>query len=192
MTFGEKLKKLRTDTGLTQEELAEKLYVTRTAISKWESDRGYPSIDSLKAISKFFSVTVDTLLSSEEVLSIAEEDNKEKDKRRLTLVYSLLDISVVLLLFLPLFAEGTQSVSLIFLAGVSGYLRITYIALVALTVLLGLLSVALRRFVLKWTVALSLSLGLISVLLFIVSSQPYAAVFAFALLVIKALMLPKN
>jgi hypothetical protein len=47
-------------------------------------------------------------------------------------------------------------------------------------------------FVAKWTVALSLSLGLISVLLFIVSSQPYAAVFAFALLVIKALMLQKN
>ena len=49
MTFGEKLKKLRTDSGLTQYELAEKIYVTRTAISKWESDRGYPNIDSLKA-----------------------------------------------------------------------------------------------------------------------------------------------
>ena len=58
MTFGEKLKKLRTDNGLTQDELAEKTYVTRTAISKWESDRGYPNIDSLKAISKFFSVSI--------------------------------------------------------------------------------------------------------------------------------------
>ena len=38
MTFGEKLKKLRTDNGLTQDELAEKIYVTRTAISKWESE----------------------------------------------------------------------------------------------------------------------------------------------------------
>ena len=50
MTFGGKLKKLRTDSGLTQDELAEKIYVTRTAVSKWESDRGYPNIDSLKAI----------------------------------------------------------------------------------------------------------------------------------------------
>ena len=63
MTLGEKLKKLRADNGFTQEELAEKLYVTRTAISKWESNRGYPNIDALKAISKFFSVSIDLLLS---------------------------------------------------------------------------------------------------------------------------------
>ena len=49
MTLGEKLKKLRTDSGLTQEELAEKLFVSRTAISKWESNRGYPNIETLKA-----------------------------------------------------------------------------------------------------------------------------------------------
>jgi len=192
MTFGEKLKKLRGDMGLTQEELAEKLYVTRTAISKWESDRGYPSIDSIKAIARFFSVTVDGLLSSEEVLTIAEEDNKECEKRRRALVYSLLDVSALLLLFLPLFAEGTQSVSLIALEGVSEYLRITYLALVTLTVLFGLLSVILRRFALRWTTVISLTLGVIAVLLFIVSSQPYAAVFAFALLAVKALLLIKG
>ena len=80
MTFGEKFKKLRTDKSLTQDELAEKLYVTRTAISKWESDRGYPNIDSLKQIAKFFSVTVDELLSSGELLNIAEEENRQKEK----------------------------------------------------------------------------------------------------------------
>ncbi len=192
MTFGEKLKKLRGDMGLTQEELAEKLYVTRTAISKWESDRGYPSIDSIKAIARFFSVTVDVLLSSEEVLTIAEEDNKEREKRRRALVYSLLDVSALLLLFLPLFAEGTRSVSLIALEGVSRYLWITYLALVTLTVLFGLLSVILRRFALRWTTVISLTLGVIAVLLFIVSSQPYAAVFAFALLAVKALLLIKG
>ena len=58
MTFGEKLKKLRTNAQLTQDELAEKLYVSRTAISKWESDRGYPNIESLKAIALFRSQTV--------------------------------------------------------------------------------------------------------------------------------------
>ena len=52
MTLGEKLKKLRTDKNLTQEELAEILFVSRTAISKWESGRGFPNIESLKAISK--------------------------------------------------------------------------------------------------------------------------------------------
>ena len=122
MTFGEKLKKLRTDNGLTQDELAEKTYVTRTAISKWESDRGYPNIDSLKAISKFFSVSIDDLLSSDEVLTIAEEDNKQQETRFKDLVYALLDLSIAMLLFLPFFAENTEgvirSVSLIMLDGV--------------------------------------------------------------------------
>ena len=60
MEFNEKLKELRSSRGLTQEELAEALFVSRTAISKWESGRGYPSIDSLKEISSFFSVTFST------------------------------------------------------------------------------------------------------------------------------------
>ena len=53
MEFHEKLQELRKNRGLTQEELAQVLYVSRTAISKWESGRGYPSIDSLKEISNF-------------------------------------------------------------------------------------------------------------------------------------------
>ena len=76
MEFHEKLHELRKNRGLTQEELAEALYVSRTAISKWESGRGYPSIDSLKEISNYFSVSIDDLLSGEKLLSIAEKENK--------------------------------------------------------------------------------------------------------------------
>ena len=76
MEFHEKLQELRKNRGLTQEELAEALYVSRTAISKWESGRGYPSIDSLKEISKYFSVTIDDLLSGEKIILIAEKENK--------------------------------------------------------------------------------------------------------------------
>ena len=67
MTFGEKLKKLRIDNGLTQDELAEKIYVTRTAISKWETDKGYPSIDSLKQLSNLFEVSIDELISDSDM-----------------------------------------------------------------------------------------------------------------------------
>ena len=71
MEFNEKLQNLRKAKGLTQEELAELLFVSRTAVSKWESGRGYPSIDSLKDISKFFHVSIDDLLSGEKLLSLA-------------------------------------------------------------------------------------------------------------------------
>ena len=54
MEFHEKLQKLRKSKGLTQEELACALYVSRAAVSKWESGRGYPNMDSLRAISAYF------------------------------------------------------------------------------------------------------------------------------------------
>ena len=83
MEFNEKLQELRKKNNLTQEELARSLFVTRTAVSKWESGRGYPSIDSLKAIAQFFSLTLDELLSSDEVLKIAKENQKSTEKRKI-------------------------------------------------------------------------------------------------------------
>ena len=100
MELNEKLQELRKQKGLTQEELAGALYVSRTAISKWESGRGYPNIDSLKAIARFFSVSIDELLSGEELLTIAEEDTKQTQTHFRDLVFGLLDICVGLLLFL--------------------------------------------------------------------------------------------
>ena len=67
MTFGEKIKKLRTERGLTQDELAEKIFVTRTAISKWETDKGYPGIDSLKQLSQLFNISIDELISESDI-----------------------------------------------------------------------------------------------------------------------------
>jgi transcriptional regulator with XRE-family HTH domain len=200
MEFNQKLQELRKQKGLTQEELAEQLYVSRTAISKWESGRGYPNIDSLRAIAKFFSVTLDELLSSDEVLTIAEEDNKQKEKLFRDLTYGLLDLCVALLLFLPFFAEKTdgivRSVSLIALDGVQPYLKIAYLAVVISMIVMGVLTLALQNVKtaawVKSKTTISLILGAIAVLVFIISSQPYAAVFAFALLAIKALMLIKR
>ena len=200
MEFNEKIQELRKQKGLTQEELAEKLYVSRTAISKWESGRGYPNIESLKAIAKFFSVTVDELLSSGEVLTIAEEDNKRKENRFRDLIYGLLDLCIAMLLFLPFFAgksDGAiQSVSLIALGSVQPYLKIAYFAAVITMTVMGILTLALQNCqTMTWVkskTAVSLTLGAILVLLFMISSQPYAAVFAFVLLTIKALMLIKR
>ena len=103
MEFHEKLQELRKSRGLTQEELAEALYVSRTAISKWESGRGYPSIDSLKEISKYFSVTIDDLLSSEKLLSIAEKENKSNIQNMCDLLFGMVDLFSFILIVLPLY-----------------------------------------------------------------------------------------
>jgi transcriptional regulator with XRE-family HTH domain len=200
MEFNEKLQELRKAKGITQEELAASLYVSRTAISKWESGRGYPNIESLKAIAKFFSVSVDELLSSDEILNIAEEDCKQNEKHFCTLVYGLLDLSVALLLFLPFFAECDneiiKSVSLLSLEAVQPYMKAVYLAVVGAIILMGIATLTLQNLKaaswVKIKSATSLILGGCAVMLFIISSQPYAASFAFVLLSIKALMLIKH
>ena len=67
MEFNEKLQLLRKQQEMTQEQLAEKLFVTRTAVSKWESGKGYPNIDSLRNLAEFFSVSIDELLSGSDI-----------------------------------------------------------------------------------------------------------------------------
>ena len=199
MEFNEKLQELRKNKGLTQEELAEALYVSRTAISKWESGRGYPSIDSLKEIAKYFSVTIDELLSTDEVLTIAEKDNKQKEKHLRSLVFGLLDISVLMFFFLPFFGQKAngivQEVSLLSLNGIANYLQITYYAIVICIAVYGILTPAFqncqRLFWVQNREKISLILNAVAVLLFIISSQVYAGVFLFIFLAIKALMLIK-
>lgn len=110
MEFNEKLQELRKQKGLTQEDLAESLYVSRTAISKWESGGGYPNIDSLKAIAKFFGITIDELLSGDELLTFAEEDTKQKEKHFRDLVFGLLDCSIAMFFFLPFFGQKVDGV----------------------------------------------------------------------------------
>ena len=199
MEFNEKLQELRKNKGLTQEELAQALYVSRTAISKWESGRGYPSIDSLKEIAKYFSVTIDELLSSDEVLSIAEEDNKQKEKHLKSLVFGLLDISVLMFFFLPFFGQKAngviQEVSLLSLNEITTYLKTAYYAIVISIAVYGILTLTFQNcqkvFWTKNRDKMSLILNVAAVLLFIISSQVYAGAFLFIFLVIKALMLIK-
>lgn len=200
MEFNEKLQQLRKQKGMTQQELAEKLFVSRTAISKWESGRGYPNLDSLKAIASFFAVQIDELISSNQVLTIAAENQKQEKGHFRDLVFGLLDVCTVLLFFLPLFAEKgdyfIRATSLLTLDGVAFYLRIAYFIVVSLSVITGVLTLALQNCTaLLWTkfkTKASLMLGMIAVLLFVISQQPYAAVFALSLLIIKAIMLIKR
>ena len=200
MEFNEKLQELRKQKGLTQEELAERLFVSRTAVSKWESGRGYPNIDSLKAIAGFFSVTVDQLLSSEELLTAAEDSQKQTVGRLRDLWFGLTDLCMALLLFLPLFATeidgGVQTASLLTMTGAEVYLTAAYYAVVAGAILTGIVTLALQGLAatawVKIKTVLSLSIGVVAVLLFIISRQPYAATLAFCLLAVKAVTVMKR
>ena len=198
MEFSKKLQLLRKNKGLTQEELAAQIYVSRTAVSKWESGRGYPSIESLRALSSAFSVTVDELISADEVLSLAEEDRKRREARTCRLVIGSLDIGGILLWFLPLFANrGADEITAVsaLMSSVSGYLLVVYSVLILLGAALGALMLAFvgREYtVLRYAVYVSVLLSVSEVALFTLSLQPYAAVFVFMLLVIKAMTIFKS
>ena len=200
MEFHLKLQELRKQAGLTQEELAQALYVSRTAVSKWESGRGYPNIDSLKAIARYFSVTVDELLSGDQLLTIAEEDQKEKVGKNRDLVFGLLDLSAILFLFLPLFGQKSgeliQAVSLLSLTAISPYLRIAYFAAIIALFVFGILTLAMQNCSqpvwLKSKAPISCIWNAAVVLLLILSKQPYGAALLFLFLTIKVLMLMKK
>lgn len=186
MEFHEKLQELRKRTGITQEELAQALFVSRTAISKWESGRGFPSIESLKAISRHFNISIDELLSGQELLTIAEEDSKAQKQKLQRLIFSLLDCATILLLFLPFFGQtidgNVQTVSLLNLT-LPLYLTLSYYLFTGASVLLGLCS-----FWVNFKSIPSLVLSILGVGLFILTRQPYAASLIFAFLITKSIV----
>ena len=193
MEFNQKLQELRRQRGITQEELANELYVSRTAISKWELGKGYPSIDSLKAIAKFYHVTLDELLSSSEIVEIAEKDEKQKKSRLKDIVFGLIDISILIIAFLPIFAlrsgDTVSSVSL-FSLEISSYLKATYYFMIFALSIFGVIEISLQSVESSaWSkikLITSILLGAVLVFTFTVSLQPYPAILSFLLLSIKA------
>ena len=200
MEFNQKLQELRKQRGLTQEELGGILFVSRTAISKWESGRGYPNIDSLKAIAKYFGITVDELLSSEEILAVAEQDNKERQNGVKDLIFGLIDISFLLLMFLPFFAQKIDGiiyeVTLIELSSIKLYLKVSYFVVTLLSVAIGLLTLIFQyNQGLVWLNIkrkASIVFNMCGLVLFIISLQPYASILSLVFLIIKTLTLKKE
>ena len=195
MEFNEKLQELRKSKSLTQEELAEALFVSRTAISKWEQGRGYPSIDSLKEISRFFSVSIDDLICSEEIVSAAADEKKECVEKYISLICNTLDIFLALLLFLPVFGNGTDhpvSVSLFAITGLSTWMKTMFAALISLAVLNGICGVIINHFDKPvWNrhrLMTGIVLSVACTAVFILTRQPYAGIICLAVLVVKGLL----
>lgn len=196
MEFGEKIKKLRTQRDMTQEQLASKLFISRTAISKWESGRGYPSIDLLKDIAKIFDVSVDELLSSEEIIVIARDEKSSALKGISGLIFGLLDVISILLILLPIYpytVDGfVYSVPLTSFNDIGGGIKIAYVVVLSAMSIIGAFEILLHFIQFK-KMCLPISLGsllveALAVLFFAVTKQPYLTSVVFVFLLFKALL----
>ena len=199
MEFHEKLQELRKNRGLTQEELAEALYVSRTAISKWESGRGYPSIDSLKQISSYFSVTIDDLLSGEKLLFIAETENKSNMQQICNLLFGIMDICSLMLIVLPLYPNtmngSIHSVNLFAYTEITSTNRFLYWSMFISLIVFGIIEIILTKYKTKQYPKIltdtSMILNILLVLFLAITREAYATTVAFLLLIIKGILLLK-
>lgn len=200
MEFNEKLQELRKNKGLTQEELAENLFVSRTAVSKWESGRGYPSIDSLKEIANYFSVTIDELLSGEKIISIAEKENKSNIQRICDLLFGIVDVFSFMLIILPLYQNPINgyiySVNLFSYTETSAFNLFVYWIMFTALIISGAIKVILTQTRVekgqKLLTVISMGLSILTVLFLAMTRDAYAITVAFLLLIIKGILLLKH
>ena len=197
MELSEKIQKLRKERGMTQEQFAECLFVSRTAISKWETGRGTPNMESLQMIARVCGITLDELLRAEEVISIAEKENKENLDRLAGFVGGIVNILALVGVLLPLYkVEEGQVFYAVPLYCYQGWLTIFYWLFPVTMAVCGIVQILLNqgeREGLKKIVSMTgMILNAGAILLLILSGQPYPAVMSFLLFVIKAWIKLKN
>ena len=197
MDFPEKLQELRKLKNMTQEELAESLFISRAAVSKWESGRGLPNIDSLRAISVLFKVSIDDLLSGDEIILAAQDETREKSQSLRAVLFGLFDVMHLMFFFLPLFGENVgetvRSVSLLSLP--PSWSRTVYLVLFALIALLGAAEVVLQNVRDKYSRFLYIPSAVLSVLitsLAVLNRQPYVSFFTLWILIVKVVFYVKQ
>lgn len=200
MEFNEKLQQLRKQKNLTQEQLAEQLFVSRTAVSKWESGKGYPNIESLKNISKFFSVSIDELLSSDEVLTIAETENKTNLNKIYSFIFGVIDIMAVLFILLPLYGEKREgyiySVNLLSFKDTTKFNLVIYWIIFITLIASGIFQLIFiyfekekrKNFVTKF----SIGIDFFAICFFAMAREPYVNMFLFLLFAFKILIKVKQ
>lgn len=97
MELGSQIKKRRNELSLSQEELAEKVYVSRQTISNWENDKSYPDVNSLVLLSEVFNVSIDNLIKGD--IEIMKEQIRAEDRKKfegLSHIYAVLFLLAIL------------------------------------------------------------------------------------------------
>ena len=143
-------------------------------------------------------MTIDELLSGDELLDLAEKEQEQNENRFRGLMFGMLDLSTILFFFLPLFRQKTdEAVLAVSLPALEmlPYLKVIYFAVVLAIIAVGALILALQncsRFSERQRDSLSFAVSVTGLFLFILSPQPYAAAFLLVLLMIKALIVIKK
>ena len=197
MEFSEKLQKLRTQRNLTQEQLANQLFVSRTAISKWETGRGTPNLDSLQAIAKLFGVSLDELLSTEEVVVMAKNENKRNTEQILCYIDSVLNLMSVFGFLLPMYKVFKNNVYYcVPLYQYSGFMHKTIFIIQSAILLCGVLGLIFqwkeKEKIYNLVKFSGYILMIIFIFLLIALNHPNASSFCFAFLLIKGMVLIKG
>ena len=184
MEFKEILRDLRLRSNLTQEQLAEKLFVSRVTVSKWETGRGYPNLDSLKLISKIFSVSIDDLLSTEQLIEISDSNTKKQRSQLCSIFFGCIDFLVGILLFLPIFVDKDVSDivvvnSLLSVSFSNPIIRLNLISFISIFSFFGVIELVLQtlqcQFWIKIKFYLSFGFSFICEILLIFTNQQYPA-----------------
>ena len=196
MEFHEKLQELRKSRGLTQEELADILYVSRAAVSKWESGRGYPNIDSLKEISKFFSVSIDDLLSGEKLLFIAEKENKLNLRNIFDLIFGIIDLFFIAPIVLPLYPDVIDGY--VFSVPLYEYTNVSHVNLfIYWFIFISMITVGITKVILSkfksdkfngLLTGFSLIINILAVLILSLTREAYAVSVVFLIFTVKGII----
>lgn len=121
MKIGDKLKKARMDKNLTQEEVAEKIFVSRQSISNWENNKTYPDIGNVIALSDLYQISLDELLKgSDNFMEHLEEstDLVKSNKKLMALIVLALIAMIVMAFFTEFLPEKVFLISIFTLAAI--------------------------------------------------------------------------
>ena len=198
MDFGEKLKALRTERGLTQEQLAARLYVSRTAVSKSETGGGSPNLDSLQAVARLFDVSVDDLLSTDDLIVLARDERRSTARSSGMLSFGLLDVLAVVFAFIPLY--GVDDGSFVRMANLADYgasvdfgasfavMAAAVVSLMFVGAVEIVLAAAGSRRAARIVALVGFAVQALAVVLFASTMQPYATTLMFVLLLAKVVV----
>lgn len=197
MELSEKIQKLRKEHNLTQEQFAEKLFVSRTAVSKWETGRGMPSMESLQMIARLFHITLDELLSTEEIVVIAESENKENIKRFASYIDSIINMAALLALLLPLYkVDDNGFFYSVPLYQLGGWQELAFWIAPIIMILCGIVELFLIGREQEKLIGIISTVGTIAhvsaITLLIVSGHPYPTVLLFFMFALKGVLLLKK